>query len=326
MFSAARLINQIFRRCGLTAFMAAVIILTALSLPASAQDAGKKAFKSPQDAFNALLKAAGENDTKEMLAIFGPEGKDLISSGDAVADTHARERFVRAASEKVEFSKLDDKSMLAIIGKDRWCFPIPIEKTGKGWAFFTEDGKEEIINRRIGRNELNTVQVSLAYVNAQREYAAKDRTGDGIQYAQHFLSQNGKKDGLYWEATPGEERSPLGPLFAIATEEGYTFKKNGKHSPYYGYYFRILKSQGGSAPGGALDYVVNGKMTAGFGMVAYPAQYGVSGIMTFIVNQQGDIYEKDLGPKTDEDAKAITAYDPDKTWIKVESTGKSAEK
>lgn len=327
MFSAARLINQILRRCGLTAFMAAVIILTALSLPASAQDAGQKTFKSPQDAFNALLEAAGDNDTKEMLAIFGPEGKDVISSGDAVADTHARERFVNAASEKVEFSKMNDNSMLAIIGKDRWCFPIPIEKTGKGWVFNTEDGRQEVLNRRIGRNELNTVQVALAYVNAQREYAAKDRTGDGIQYAQHFLSQKGKKDGLYWEAAPGEERSPLGPLFARATEEGYTFKKDsGKHSPYYGYYFRILKSQGPNAPGGALDYVVNSKMTAGFGMVAYPAQYGVSGIMTLIVNQKGDIYEKDLGPKTDEAVKAITAYDPDKTWIKVEPTGKSAEK
>jgi DUF2950 family protein len=307
----------------------ALIIVAALSLSSLAQDIGQKAFKSPQAAFKALVEAARDNNTKEMLAIFGPEGKDVISSGDAVEDTRARERFVTAASEKVEFSKMDDKSMLAIIGKDRWCFPIPIVKTGQKWIFNTEDGRQEVLNRRVGRNELNTVQVALAYVNAQREYDSKDRTGEGAQYAEHFLSQPGKKDGLYWETASGEERSPLGPLFVRATEEGYTFKKgSGKHLPYYGYYFRILKSQGPNAPGGALDYVVNGKMTAGFGLLAYPAQYGVSGIMTLIVNQDGIVYEKDLGPKTDEAIKEITAYDPDKTWIKVELTGveKSAEK
>lgn len=321
--NAARLKNRFFCRSGLTAFMAALIIVTTFSFPASAQDTGQREFKSLQDAFNALLEAARDNDTKELLAIFGPEGKDVVSSGDAIADMRARERFVNAALEKVEFSKLDDNSILALIGKDGWCFPIPIVKSGEGWTFFTEDGKEEIINRRIGRNELNAIQVSLAYVNAQHEYFAKDRSGDGVlQYAQHFLSQKGKKDGLYWEAAPGEERSPLGPLFARATEEGYTFRKNEKPSPYYGYYFKILKSQDSSASGGALDYVINGKMTAGFGLVAYTAQYGVSGIMTFIVNQQGAVYEKDLGPKTEETAKAITTYDPDKTWKKVEPVGK----
>ncbi len=315
--------NRFFRRCGLTAFALSMLIATAFSLPAFAQDSGQREFKSPQDAFNALLEAARDNDTRELLAIFGPEGKDVISSGDVVADTHARERFVKAAQEKVEFSKLDDNAILALIGKDGWCFPIPIVKSGQGWAFFTEDGKEEIINRRIGRNELNTIQVSLAYVNAQREYAARDRDGSGVlQYAQHFLSQKGKKDGLYWEAAPGEGSSPLGPLFARASEEGYTFRKNEKHSPYHGYYFRKLKSQGSNAQGGAFDYVINGKMTAGFGLVAYPAQYGVSGVMTFIVNQQGVVYEKDLGAKTEETAKAITAYDPDKTWKKVELAGK----
>jgi len=321
MFNAARLKNRIFRRPVPAALMA-MIIITALSLPAFSKDVGQKAFKSPRAAFKALVEAAKDNDTKEMMAIFGPEGKDIISSGDAVADTRARERFVAAASEKVKFSKMDDNSMLAVIGKDRWCFPIPIVKSGQKWVFNTEDGKQEIINRRIGRNELNTVQVALAYVNAQREYDSRDRTGDGPQYAEHFLSQPGKKDGLYWEAKPGEERSPLGPLFARATEEGYTFKKgSGKHSPYYGYYFRILKSQGPDATGGARDYVVNGKMTGGFGLVAYPAQYGISGVMTFIVNQDGIVHEKDLGPKTEEAAKEIKAYDPDKTWIKVEPAG-----
>lgn len=305
------------------------LIITALSLPAFSQDLGQKAYNTPQAAFKALVEAARQNDASEMLAIFGPEGKDIISSGDVVADTRAREHFVAAASEKVEFSKMDGKSILAIIGKDRWPFPIPIVKTGQKWIFNTEDGRQEVINRRVGRNELNTVQVALAYVNAQREYYSKDRTGEGPQYAEHFLSHPGKKDGLYWEAAAGEERSPLGSLFAHATEEGYTFKKGtGKHSPYYGYYFRILKSQGPDAPGGARDYVVNGKMTGGFALLAYPAKYGVSGIMTFIVNQDGIVYEKDLGPKAEEAVKEITAYDPDKTWIKVEPNGgeKSAEK
>ncbi len=297
-----------------------MITITAFGFPVSAQDVRQREFKSPQDAFNALLEAAKNNDTKELLAIFGPESKDVISSGDAVADTQARERFAKAASEGVKFSKFDDKT-LVLIGKDGWCFPIPIVRSGQGWIFFTEDGKQEIINRRIGRNELNTIQVALAYVDAQREYASKDRNGDGVlQYAQHFLSQKDKKDGLYWEAAPGEEISPLGPLIAHATEGGYTFRKGEKPSPYQGYYFKILKSQGSNASGGELDYVVNGKMVKGFGLVAYPAQYGVSGIMTFMVNQQGDVYQKDLGSKTEETAKAITAYDPDKTWDKVEPT------
>jgi hypothetical protein len=227
---------------------------------------------------------------------------------------------VKAAGEAIKFSMLDDKTKLAVIGKDGWCFPIPLVKTGSEWAFSTGEGKEEIINRRIGRNELNTIQVSQAYVSAQREYAIKDRNGDGIQYAQHFLSQKGKKDGLYWEATPEEEISPLGPLLARAAEEGYAFRKGEKPVPYQGYYFKILKSQGSNAPGGELDYVVDGKMVGGFGLLAYPAEYGVSGIMTFAVNQQGIVYEKDLGSRTAEIAKAMIKYDPDKTWKKVEHT------
>ena len=297
-----------------------IIVVTVFGFLASAQDIKQREFTSPQDAFNALLEADKNNDTKELLAIFGTGSKDVISSGDVVADTQARQRFAKAAAEGVKFTNFDDKTRLVYIGKDGWCFPIPIVKSAHGWIFFTEDGKEEIINRRIGRNELNTIQVSLAYVDAQREYASKERNSDALlQYAQHFLSQKDNKDGLYWEAAPGgEESSPLGPLIARATEEGYTFRKGEKSSPYHGYYFKILKSQGSNASGGELDYVVNGKMVKGFGLVAYPAQYGVSGIMTFVVNQQGVIYEKDLGPKTVEISKAITTYDPDQTWEKVE--------
>jgi len=314
-----KLKNPFFCR-DLAAFMI-IIEVTAFGFLASAQEIRQREFKSPQDAFSALLEADKNNDTKELLAIFGSGSKDVISSGDAIADTQGRQRFAKAAAEGVKFSKFDDKTLLVYIGKDVWCFPIPIVKSGQGWIFFTEDGKEEIINRRIGRNELNTIQVSLAYVDAQREYASKERNSDAVlQYAQHFQSQKNEKDGLYWEAASGEESSPLGPLIARATEEGYTFRKGEKPSPYHGYYFKILKSQGSNAPGGELDYVVNSKMVKGFGLAAYPAQYGVSGIMTFMVNQKGVVYEKDLGPKTEEIAKAVTAYDPDKTWKKVEQT------
>jgi hypothetical protein len=307
-------------RHGLAAFITCVITFAACTTFASAQDMKQRMFKSPQQAFKAVVEAARANDTTKLLAIFGPEGKEIISSGDAVADERARERFVTAAGEAIRFSKLNDKTMLAVIGKDKWSFPVPIVKSGKGWIFATKEGKEEILNRRIGRNELNTIQVCLTYVKAQREYAAKDRSGDGVlQFAQHFLSSRDKKDGLYWKAAPGEEMSPLGPLVARASEEGYPVRKTDKKPmPYHGYYFKILKGQGGNAPGGEVDYVNNGKMVAGFALVAYPAMYGASGVMTFMVNQAGMVYEKNLGPNTEEIAKAITKYDPDKTWVKVE--------
>jgi hypothetical protein len=210
--------------------------------------------------------------------------------------------------------------MLPVIGKDEWSFPIPIVKSGQEWVFFTEEGKEEVINRRIGRNELYTIRVSLAYVDAQREYASKVRNGEGVlQYAQHFMSQKGKKDGLYWEAKKREEQSPLGPLIAKAAGEGYTGKKPiGKRTPYHGYYYKILKSQGKNAPGGENDYLVKGKMIGGFALVGYPAKYGDSGIMTFILNQDGVVYEKDLGKETEKIAAAMKEFDPDKTWKKVE--------
>ena len=305
---------------GLTAFITNILLVTAFSFASSVQDSKQEKFKSPEDALSALVEATRTNDTAKLLAIFGPQGKDIISSGDAVADSIARERFAKAAGEAVKFSKLDDNTMLALIGKDACSFPVPIVKSGQEWVFFTEEGKQEIINRRIGRNELSTIKVALAYVDAQREYAGKDRDGSGIlQYAQHFRSHEGKKDGLYWEVAAGQDSSPFGPLVARAAEEGYSARKPGeKHKPYHGYYFRILKSQGSKAPGGALDYIINGKMTAGFGLLAYPAQYGVSGIMTFMVNQQGVVYQKDLGPKTESIAKSLTKYDPDMTWKKAE--------
>jgi len=307
-------------RYGLGVFIAVIIAVTAFTCLASDQDTKQKKFKSPEAAFSALIEASRTNDTVELLAIFGPEGKGIISSGDPVADSIARERFVKAAGEAVKFTKLDDKTVLALIGKDNCSFPVPIVKSGPEWVFSAEEGKQEILNRRIGRNELSTIKVSLAYVDAQRAYARKNHDGSGtLQYAQHFRSQAGKEDGLYWEVAVGEESSPLGPLIARAAEEGYSARKPGeKHKPYHGYYFRILKGQGSKAPGGEFDYIINGKMTAGFGLLAYPAEYGVSGIMTFEVNQQGIVYEKDLGPKTEEIAKSVTKFDPDKTWKKAE--------
>jgi hypothetical protein len=205
------------------------------------------------------------------------------------------------------------------IGAEEWPFPIPIVKRGEKWSFDTGKGKEELINRRIGRNELNTIQTCLAYVDAQREYVVKDRDGDGLfEYAQKLRSDPGKKNGLYWEAKTSEGQSPLGPLFAAAQEKGYSKAAGGKPVPYHGYYYRILTAQGKSAPDGAYDYLVRGNMIGGFALVAYPAKYGASGIMTFIVNHDGVVYQKDLGKKTEKAAQAMKVFNPDSTWKKVE--------
>jgi hypothetical protein len=304
-----------------------IIIFTTFAIFASAQDTEQKTFKSPKQAFKALVDAARDNNCKELLAIFGPEGKEIISSGDAVADERARERFVKAADEATRFSKLKSGAVEAMIGKDEWSFPVPMVKSGKNWIFSAKEGRDEILTRRIGRNELNTIQVCLTYVKAQREYAAKDRNGDGVlQFAQHFLSDKDKKDGLYWKAASDEEMSPLGPLVAHACEEGYHVKKTGKPRPYHGYYFKILKAQGKHAPGGEMSYIEDGRMVKGFGLLAYPAKYGVSGVMTFMVNQTGIVYEKNLGAQTEKVAKAITKYDPDKTWKKAERAPAGAKR
>jgi hypothetical protein len=282
----------------------------------------QKTYKSPEDAIKALVGALSANDEKELLAIFGygPGAKQLISSGDEVADKAGRERFLQAYQEKNRIVEVNSKKAILEIGNEAWPFPIPIEKIGKDWHFSTKEGKQEILNRRIGKNELSTIQVCLAYVDAQREYASKDRNGDGVlEYAQEFLSDPGTKDGLYWEAKEGEEQSPLGPLVGEAKKAGYKKKSGNEPAPYYGYFYRILKAQGRNAPRGAYDYVVNGRMIGGFAMVAYPAQYGSSGIKTFIVNQDGVVYEKDLGKNTEPVAQEMKKFDPDSSWRKVES-------
>jgi len=285
---------------------------------AAAADLKQKTFKSPDEAVKALIESVRAKDKEELLAIFGPSGKEIISSGDEVADRKMGERFVKAYEEANKVVTESDTKMVLHVGKEDYPFPIPIVKKGELWFFDTQAGKEEILNRRIGRNELSTIQVCLAYVDAQREYARRDREAGGLkEYAQKFISEKGKKDGLYWETKGGEEQSPLGPFVVNAIKEGYT-KKGDKPIPYHGYYYKILKAQGKNAADGGYDYIVRGKMIGGFALVAYPAEYGVSGVMTFIVNHDGVVFEKDLGKQTEKLAGAMKKFNPDKTWKKVE--------
>ncbi|MBI4526728.1 MAG: DUF2950 domain-containing protein [Deltaproteobacteria bacterium] len=302
-------------RTALGAAMTLMIAVCEFSFAATAQ---QKPFPSAEDAVKAVVTAAKNNDDKELLAIFGPGAKELIFSGDPVADKHRRAQFLKAYDEKIRLDHQGDKVVM-MIGKDDWPFPIPLIKKGAGWVFNTDAGKEEILNRRIGENELHAIQVCRAIVDAQREYAMKNRTGDGLlHYAQKFASDPGKKNGLYWEAKEGEEQSPLGPAIAEAKREGY--KRNppgGTPPPYHGYYYKILKAQGKNAPGGAYSYLVKGKMIGGFAVVAYPAKYGNSGVMTFIVNHEGKVFQKNLGKNTASVAAAMTQYNPDSTWGEV---------
>jgi hypothetical protein len=306
-------------------FTPAIILVLMMTLlvihsPANAAATKQKSFASPEDAVEAMVSALKSNDQKMLMAIFGRGSKNLISSGDEVADKDSRERFLRSYEEKNKLEKVGDKKTILYVGNEDWPFPIPLVKKGKSWFFHTKEGKEEIINRRIGKNELNVIRVCMAYVDAQREYALKDRDGDKLlEYAGKFISEPGKKDGLYWETKEGEELSPLGPFFAAARKEGYTAKKPGDEpAPYHGYYYKILTAQGKNAPGGAYDYVVNGKMVGGFALVAYPARYGSSGIMTFVVNQDGVVYERNLGKRTEKIAQEMKTFDPDKEWKKAE--------
>lgn len=301
-----------------------VIFLSVTSSPLLAKSIKQKRFASPEEAVNALVAAVKADDKKEMLAILGPGGKELISSGDEVADKAGREKFLKAYDKMNKLEKASSGKMILHIGKDDWSFPIPVVAKGNTWNFDTKAGKEEILNRRIGRNELNVIEVLHAYIDAQCEYASKDRNGDGVkQFAQKIISTEGKHDGLYWEAQEGEEMSPLGPFVAQAAIEGYAKKSGGINlSPFHGYYYKILNGQGKYPTGGAYDYVVNGKMILGYALIAYPAQYGNSGIMTFIVNQEGVIYEKNLGKNTVNIAKAMKKFNPDKTWRKVKEITK----
>ncbi len=293
---------------------AAVFLFSMASIANAQQD-----YKTPQEAVDALVATARSDDQKAALVVLGRDGQDIISSGDKVADETARKRFVASYDTKHVITMAGDRKAILVIGDNDYPFPIPLLRNKNGtWSFDTEAGREEILYRRIGHNELDAIQTCLAYVDAQNEYAEKDRTGAGVGvYAQHFISEPGKKDGLYWPAAQGEEESPLGELFAKATRQGY--RAGEGRSPYRGYFYKILSKQGPGAVGGTADYVVRGKMIGGFALVAYPAEYRNSGVMTFIVNHAGTVFQKDLGPNTATVAEAMTSFDPGPTWKKVEA-------
>ncbi len=298
--------------------MMAVFIL--FRTAASAQVETQKSFTSPEEAVKSLVAAIRMHDMKEMMAILGPGSKELVSSGDAMADRVGREKFLRAYDRHNNLQERSADRVTLCTGEDNWPMPIPIVKKGRSWVFDIRKGKQQILDRRVGRNELQTMDVLHAYVDAQHEYASKNCSGSGaVEFAQRIVSTKGKQDGLYWDAKEGEEQSPLGPLVAQAAKEGYA---NPDLSPFHGYYFKILKGQGRHADGGAYNYVVKGKMLLGFALLAYPAEYGNSGVMTFMVNQEGDIYQRNLGKNTRRRAEALKLFDPDKSWTKVKEPEK----
>jgi Protein of unknown function (DUF2950) len=295
------------------------LMIGTLLCSAASSATAQQAFKTPDEAASALVSAAKTGNAKSIVTVLGPDGEDIVSSGDEVADVATREKFVTAYDAKHQITMDGDNKATMVIGGEDFPLPIPIVRKDGMWRFDTAAGREEILFRRIGKNELDAVQASLAYVDAQNEYAEKDRIGAGVNtYAQRIISQPGKRDGLYWPASQGAEESPLGELVAQATAQGY--RVGGGRTPYHGYYFKILTKQGPAAPGGDLDYIVSGKMIGGFALVAYPAEYGNSGVMTFIVSHAGDVFQKDLGLNTAKLAERMTSYNPDATWQKVSDT------
>ena len=306
--------------------LAVVIVslgLVGLWKPAIAADT-PKTFASPDQAVTALIDAVRDRNLDALLAVLGSATKEWLISGDKVQDKAARDRFLAAYDAKHGLAKDGDAKAVLLIGADDYPFAIPLVKGEKGWAFDPEQGREEILDRRIGENELNTIQTLLAISDAQREYADEDRNGNGMrEYATKFRSSDGERDGLYWPTEEGEPLSPLGPLVIEATAEGYTPSTSGGDgdatNAYHGYRFKLLKKQGADAPGGAHDYMVGDQMIGGFAVLAYPAKYGASGIMTFVVSHDGVVYEIDLGPETEAEAKAIDSFNPDSDWKKSET-------
>ncbi len=279
--------------------------------------AGPAHYPTPDAAVQALVDAAASEKRGALLPVLGSM-VEALRSGDPLADAAEREEFVHAASESARIEQEDDDHAVLSIGPDDWPFPIPLVRDAKGWYFDVAAGKQELYNRRIGHNELDTIEVMRAFVDAQDEYAQADRNGDGMrEYAQKLMGSQGARDGLYWPTKEDEPDSPMGPLVAEAVAEGYKPGQNSQPKPYHGYYYRMLTAQGEHAPGGAKSYLNDGHMSKGFAALAYPAEYGNSGIMTFLVNQSGILFQKDLGDDTAKAAAAITAYDPDDTWDPV---------
>jgi len=280
----------------------------------------QKVFSSPEEALKALVEAAKTGDRAALDQLFGPAAKSLHSSDEVQAATEFKE-FTNHVVEKTSLVKENDSKVIIYLGNENWPFPIPLVKKNDQWFFDTEAGKEEILNRRIGEDELTAILVCRTYVKAQREYALKDWNGDGIlAYAQKLRSDPGKKNGLFWRHAPGEAASPLGELVAQARIEGYKKSKSlfkEQPTPFHGYYFKILTKQGEHAPGGKYDYIINGNMVGGFGLVAFPSMWGESGVMTFLVNQQGKVFQKNMGQDTLKIAQEMQSYDPDETWTPI---------
>jgi len=303
--------------------MIAVVLVVLASLAANsllAQQKGQKTFSTPEEACQALLAAAKSNDEKTLLQIFGSDAKEIIASGDADEDARSREHFVKRYEEMNRLVEEPDGTVSLYIGERNWPYPISLRKKNNAWFFDTEAGKAEVLYRRIGYNEVSAMHICDALVEAQRDYYAKQNK----VYAQEIFSDEGKKDGLYWKVANGEPESPIGPLVAWAVAEEYAKSRGAAPVPYRGYYFHVLTAQGKNSPGGAKNYMVDGKMTKGFAFVAYPAEYRSSGVMTFVVSSDGVMYEKDLGKKTEALAQAMTEYNPDPHWHKVEDEGQTA--
>ena len=296
--------------------LVAIAILLALCFTGRsiAQQSGQKTFSSAESAGNAMLTAAQSNDEKAMLEILGPDAKHIVSSGDDAEDARSRANFVAKYREMHRLMKEPDGTTTLYIGAENWPTPIPLVNKGKTWYFDTEAGKMEILFRRIGRNEMSTIRVCQELVAAEKEYS----TAQHGEYAQKIFSDDGQHNGLYWKVADGEAQSPIGPLVASAVAEGYVKGQGGPPTPYRGYYYHVLTRQGKDAPGGGKSYVVDGKMTGGFAFVAYPAEYKSSGVMTFVVNEDGVVYQKDLGKKTEALAKAMKEYNANSSWQKVE--------
>jgi len=292
----------------------AMLSLTCFSAGSAAQEKGQKTFSSPEEASHALVAAAQNNDEKAMLGILGPDGQDIVSSGDPTQDAENHANFARKYQEMHRFVKEPDGSVMLYIGAENWPAPIPLRMKGNARFFDTEAGKMEILFRRIGRNEYSAIRICQELVAAQKDYYAMKHN----EYAKQIFSDEGQHNGLYWKVSDGEPQSPIGPLVASAVAEGYEKGKAGPPTPYRGYFFHILTRQGKHAPGGAKNYIVNGRMTEGFAFIAYPAEHRSSGVMTFLVNGDGVVYQKDLGKKTESLGKAMQEYNPDSTWHKAE--------
>ena len=297
----------------------ATALLILVLCPAGLRGQQARAFPTPEDAVRALVEAAKASDVSAVVAILGAGSQELASSSDPATARQNRDVFVAAMSERWKLGDRDATHKELVVGNEAWPFPVPLVKRAQGWMFDAAAGKEEVLSRRIGRNELAAIRICQTYVTAQRAYARGGHDGkpSGI-YARRLSSETGTHNGLYWPETPGEKRSPLGELVAEAAAEGRQLGQDKKPAPFHGYYFRILEGQGSAAAGGAKSYLANGALSGGFGLVAWPAQHDATGVMTFIVNQDGVVYEKDLGAGTSTAAAAITRYDPDKTWRRSE--------